>query len=140
VKVDHIARAMVPWHEPASETECGRAVDDVASLVTRAEVVKKIEREGQQRALYSTCQTCLSSARRHPEWKDDPLGVVTRHFTRGRWDTAPERRREVMAIAVLIETHRDEFDSIQRDLAATNDLVAAREHRATRIRSEGKRL
>ncbi len=132
MKLDHIARAMVPWHDPATKTECGSDIDDVASVITRDELVAKVNREGQQRALYSTCQTCLSTARNHPEWKQDPVAVMERHFTHMKWDTSPDRRREVLAIAALIENHRDEFHAIQRDLAAAGDLSSAREERRMR--------
>ncbi|MDQ2729920.1 MAG: hypothetical protein M3Y91_19175 [Actinomycetota bacterium] len=47
--VDHIRRTDLPWRSNAL-TECGRTVDEVKTVITRAEAVTRWAQLGAQRA------------------------------------------------------------------------------------------
>lgn len=123
---DHVRRTDLPWRI-ATTTECGKPVVDVASVISRAELVAKVKQDGIQRAAYSTCMTCLETARRWPDWNADPVEAVARDFYGGRRD--PRLRDELRAIAALVDAHRDEFDDYLTGLGETVDLLAARRAR-----------
>lgn len=122
---EHIVRSTVPWREP-SLTECGRSLADVAKVLTFDEAKARVQREGKQRALYSMCQTCVSTTNRNPGWASDPAAVIERTYPSIRWrpddPTAIAARRELEAIAALIEAHRDEFDALVAGMAEVTDL------------------
>lgn len=138
MKVDHIARAVVPWHEPATMTECGRRVEDVASLVARDEVVARVKREGKQRVLYSTCQTCVSTVQNHETWHQNPVAVASRHFAALDWEATDQQKAEVLAIAALIEAHREEFDEFINGFGQTSDLASVRRQKQRTERWAGE--
>jgi hypothetical protein len=64
-----------------------------------------------------TCMTCADTARRWGTWEDDPRLAVQREiewergnaYWRGREDRGQRLKDELVAIAKLIEAHRDEF-------------------------------
>lgn len=71
----------------------------------------------------TTCMTCAQTAERHPTWDDDPRRAIEREV---EWELRYNKYRDVargeqfkdelIAIASLIEAHREEFDK----LVATN--------------------
>jgi hypothetical protein len=122
----HVRRPDLPWRE-ATLTECGQPIVDVAACLTRPQMRAKWSREGEQRAAYTTCMTCLHTGRRWPEWDEDPVGSLARYFYLGRQD--PVLADDLRAIAALIETHRDEFDEYLAGLKDTISLAAVRQAR-----------
>jgi hypothetical protein len=139
--LDHLPRAMPPWYTGPALTECGRPVADVAAVTDRATLKAKIARLGQQRASFSTCMTCAKMAGRSETWERNP-GAVVERFVRGAafygFSAAEEpaadlMRRELLALGLLVEAHREEFDRLVEALGQTEDLDAAR--RRARIRS-----
>lgn len=139
--LDHLARVMPPWNTGPELTECGRPVADVKSIATWDELKRKIEREGKRRASFSTCMTCAETADRRRSgwsWEQLPQAAVER-WASGSWRHAysltgegDRPRRELIAVGLLIEEHREEFEQLVRALGETTDLAAAR--RRARIR------
>lgn len=126
--IEHSIRPPLPWRDDRI-TECGRPVADVASALTREEMVAKVRRQGQQRAAMTSCMTCWSTANRHLDWDRHPSSVIERYLS-SRWRTQDEDEplidRELRAIALLIEGHRAEFDELVEGLGAVGDLRRAR--------------
>jgi hypothetical protein len=115
--VDHILRPQLPWRNSGGITECGYDASKVKTL-TRDEYLARLKDLGQQRSAMLTCMTCGDTARRWGTWEDDPRKALQREIeweTYGRWGSRDDRgvrlRDELLAIADLIEAHRDEFDA-----------------------------
>ena len=111
----HLERYAPPWAS-GRFTICGRPLDDVSAWLTYDEGRALIAKIGETRARLLLCQTCLSMQTRiaHPrKWESDPVQIVndyTRHFyAPGNDPAAQQIRAELLAIARLIEAHRDEF-------------------------------
>ena len=112
--VDHILRPQLPWRTDGGITECGYNAAKVSTL-TREEYFERVKSLGQRRAAMMTCMTCSDTASR---WKTyDPRQAMQRELT---WEVGngygrPKRgcrlRAELLAIAALIEAHRNEFES-----------------------------
>lgn len=116
--VDHILRPALPWRigEPGI-TECGYDASKVKTL-TRDEFNERVKDLGKQRMAMVTCMTCYDTAKRWGTWEDDPRRALDREITweygggyRAREDRGSRLRDELVAIAALIEAHRDEFDT-----------------------------
>lgn len=142
--LDHLPRAMPPWYTGPALTECGRTVADVAAVTDRATLAAKFTRLGSQRASFSTCMTCANMAGRVEVWERRPDAVVERWVrgsafrgagVDGATPAADLMRRELLALGLLVETHREEFDLLVEALGQTEDLDAAR--RRARFRSLG---
>jgi hypothetical protein len=142
--LDHVPRAMLPWRTDAEVlTECGKLLSDVKSWITVDALVKRFARLGQQRASLTVCMTCLGRTqvyrRRHAlddeSWTGEPEAVLEREISRviGHDDERDRLRRELRAIAFLIEKYRDEFDEAVNGLSATTDLATARRARIRRV-------
>lgn len=123
----HVRRPDLPWRE-SRMTECGRPLSDVAEVVSRAEAIARIKRDGMQRASLFLCMTCLSTARNHPEWDSDPVKALAREFF-GAAD--PRLRDELLALGALAAAHREEFDGFLNGIGDTVDLAAVRRRRVT---------
>jgi hypothetical protein len=115
--VDHIVRPRLPWRPSDSDiTECGYDASKVKAL-TRAEFFQRVKDLGKQRAAMLTCMTCSDTAGRWGTWDDDPRRALDREITwenAGRWSRDQRGHRlkdELIAIAALIEAHREEFDA-----------------------------
>jgi hypothetical protein len=116
--VDHILRPQLPWRSAndGAITECGYDATKVKTL-SRAEFFQRIKDLGQQRTALLTCMTCSDTARRWGTWDDDPRLAIHREieWERGgysyhaRTDRGERLKTELLAIAALVETHRDEF-------------------------------
>jgi hypothetical protein len=112
--VDHILRPQLPWRSAAGITECGFNAATVKTL-TRPEYFQRLKELGQQRSAMLTCMTCAQTAERHVTWEDDPRGAMQRELGweygwRGN-DRGVRLRDELLAVAALIEGHREEFDA-----------------------------
>lgn len=118
--VDHILRPRLPWRaaDEGAITECGYDASKVATL-TRAEFEQRVKDLGKQRTAMMTCMTCADTARRWGAWDDDPRLAVAREvewergsaYWRRREDRGQRLKDELLAIAALIEAHREEFDA-----------------------------
>lgn len=130
---DHVARPTLPWRTDR-HTQCGRDADDVDSVISVEELEARIERDGHERSLDTTCRTCWETSRDAARWETNPIGVVAREAVRaGIGSREPSSRPEAVrfawelrATAALIEAHRSEFDGY---LAALQSTVSITEHR-----------
>lgn len=117
--VDHIERPPLPWRltGECAVTECGFDASKVKTL-TRAEFFEREKEFGKQRTAMLTCMTCSDTARRWGTWDDDPRMALHREIEwehRGRFsrdDRGQRLKDELLAIAGLVEAHREEFDAI----------------------------
>lgn len=123
--VDHILRPALPWRAgDGAITECGYDASKV-KVLTRPEYVARFKELGRQRCAMLTCMTCADTAARWGTWDDDPRTALEREVAwegaGRRWheDRGQRLKDELVAIAALIEAHREEFDG----------LVATREQR-----------
>lgn len=130
--LDHVVRDMLPWREQQL-TECGK---DAAGkqTISRDELAARIKRLGQQRTVFTVCMTCWDRAQYAQPWGEAPEAVMERELRRCQ-GKAGQIRRELFAVAALIEAHRGEFDSYVNGLAGAPSLA---EHRRNR-RLGGKR-
>lgn len=130
--VDHILRPSLPWRrdgDAGAITECGYDASKVKTL-TRAEFFQRIKDFGQQRTAMLTCMTCSDTAKRWKAWGDDPRQALDREITwewgggyRARTDRGERLKDELIAIAALIEAHRDEFMAIITTNQARRDWL-----------------
>lgn len=120
-----IRRSSLPWRPPEDHlTECGRLARDHAAI-TYDEFTRKLRTQGQQRAAMSTCMTCWNTANRYESWAVDPVDAIRREILGQRGDT-DTFRRELRALAALVEAHPDEFTGYLDGLQQTADLAARR--------------
>jgi hypothetical protein len=82
--LDHVKRPPLPWRDEQL-TECGKRIIDVASCVTRDEVIAKVKKQGKQRAAMSTCMTCWQTTARHRDWAASPCDVIARWLEKVSW-------------------------------------------------------
>lgn len=133
--IDHIQRATLPWRAAAQLTECGRKLSDVKGFITRDEAEARHKRLGHKRAMFSMCMTCLDAVSRWKTWQEDPVDAIRRESA-DLWNKdqprADQLRKELRAIAALIEAHRDEFDGYLTGLEHTISLADARQARRRR--------
>ncbi len=114
--VDHILRPQLPWRSDSGITECGYNADKVSTL-SRAAYFDRLKDLGQQRSAMLTCMTCSSTAGRWGTWEDDPRQALQREldwecrFGYRRNERGVRMRDELLAMAALIENHREEFDA-----------------------------
>ena len=150
--VDHILRPQLPWrHGDGAITECGYDASQVKTL-TREEYFQRLQDMGQQRASLFTCMTCADTAKRWGTWDDDPGRALDREITwecggnsywRNRDDRGYRLRDELLAVAALIEAHRDEFDALvsageqKREWAQQKAALAEKKRRRSLDRPRG---
>lgn len=134
--VDHILRPSLPWRQSAAMTECGYDASKVSTL-SRQQYVARLKDLGQQRAAMVTCMTCATTVRNWATWDDDPRQAIGREV---EWERRDNRRGqqlkdELIAIAALIDAHRDEFDRLmseQHGRREWNDMKRDRENQLRR--------
>ena len=123
----HIVRGRLPWETGAERTECGHDASEFARVATRDEVRARVAEIGKTRAVYEFCITCTETANRHPTWDHDPLAALGRlpgwYARDARADLA---RRELRAVALLIQEHWDEYLSTLEQLEAVTTLQQRR--------------
>lgn len=130
-KFQHIARSPLPWR-PASLTECGLPTH-CNDVITVEQFTEKYKRLGRERVSMVTCVTCWSTADRHSRlyhnpWTDDTailLDILEREITFARRKDHATFPRELKAITMLIERHREEFDEFIADHAETVPIRSA---------------
>ncbi|MDE2096522.1 MAG: hypothetical protein KGL39_04690 [Patescibacteria group bacterium] len=116
--VDHIIRPLLPWRTTGGAiTECGYDASKVPSI-TREQYLDRCKELGNRRTAMLTCMTCADTCRRHTTWDEDPRRAVRREidWECGGWYGNKDRngqrlREELLAIAALIERHREEFEA-----------------------------
>lgn len=135
--ITHIVRPNLPWRDE-NQTECGLDATRHPTW-TRNEVRAKGKELGRQRLSMFVCMTCLGTAERHRTWEEDPASCMNRYAERmsTRWihDNDDERRRfrdELVAIALLIDAHRPEFDELVTGLSQVDDMATLANRRAER--------
>jgi hypothetical protein len=125
--VDHIARSPLPWVANMGLTECGLPAASYPTI-TRLAYLERLKDMGEQRASLFTCMTCKDTVGHWKTWDEDPVSAIQREtgYMHGRAPRKEEFRLELLAIAALIEAHRDEFDSY---IAGLQAVVKLDEHR-----------
>jgi hypothetical protein len=145
--VDHILRPRLPWRSPDAPavTECGYNAAKVQTI-TREQFFDREKNLGRQRTAMLTCMTCSSTASRWGTWEDDPRTALQREIAWEHngpyWSPRNDRgqllKDELLAIAALIEAHRQEFDDHiakseqQREWLEKKAALKARPTRSTR--------
>lgn len=124
--LSHIRRPDLPWRE-ARITECGRGVNDVAEIMSRADALALVDKHGIKRAAFLLCMTCMTTCNQYATWEQSPADALGREFF-GVKDPALDD--ELTAIGLLVAAHRDEFDDYLRGVKAATSLEAARRRRA----------
>ncbi len=113
--VDHILRPSLPWRTEAAITECGYDASKVKAL-TRPEYIQRFKEMGRQRTALLTCMTCSQTADRWGTWEDDPRKAMAREINwecgYRRNDRGERLKDDLLAVAALIEAHREEFDGL----------------------------
>ena len=129
--VDHILRPRLPWRTSEGDiTECGYDASKVKAI-TREEYVQRRKDLGQQRCAMMTCMTCSDTAQRWASWEQDPRLAVGREinwetggfYYRPRTDRGARLKDELLAIAELIENHREEFDALVENNQARREWI-----------------
>jgi len=140
--VDHILRPLLPWRSAdAAITECGYNTSKVKTM-TREEYFQRVRDMGQQRAALFTCMTCADTARRWGTWDDDPGRALDREISwecggpywHNRNDRGFRLRDELLAIAALIESHREEFDALVSAGGQKREWLQKKAEREERMR------
>lgn len=140
--VDHILRPHLPWRSPTEGaiTECGYDATKVKAL-TREEFFQREKDLGKQRTAMLTCMTCSDTARRWGRWGDDPRLALQReiewerghnYWARARDDRGELLKDELLAIAALIEAHRDEFDAHISETVGRRDWLERKAAKASK--------
>ena len=147
--VDHVLRPQLPWRtSDAAITECGFDASKVKTI-TREQLHQRFRDMGRQRTVILTCMTCSETATRWAEWACDPRQAVEREIQweqRGRWSSEDHGKRlhfELLAIAELIEAHREEFDQSVRRLHGVDSWQATKSEKQqarTRRRTRGRNV
>jgi hypothetical protein len=145
--VDHILRPQLPWRTgEGAITECGYDASQVKTI-TREEYFKRLQDMGQQRTSLFTCMTCADTAKRWGTWDDDPGRALDREITwecgGSYWHSRNDRgfrlRDELMAIASLIESHREEFDELAAVGGQKREWLQKKSEREERMRRARRR-
>lgn len=133
--IDHILRPLLPWRGPEGAiTECGLSASD-ADHITRAEFLQRRKVLGPQRASLFTCMTCSQTADRWETWEEDPRVALTREieWERGlaswhaRTDRGQRLKDELLAVAGLIESHREEFAAALKTIEGRREWNARKD-------------
>ena len=141
--VDHILRPPLPWRvgEPGM-TECGYDASKVKTL-TREAFDKRVQEMGSQRTALFTCMTCTDANRRWRTRDDDLRSLLGREID-WEWgsgfrrdDRGTRLRDELVAIAVLIEKHRDEFDALVEEHARRQEWLNLKAGRGKSLKPRG---
>jgi len=126
--VDHIMRPNLPWRN-AAITECGYDASKVKTI-TREEHFQRVKTLGKQRAAMLTCMTCAQTTANYGTWEDDPRQALHREITwehggyyRARTDRGEVLKDELIAIAALVDAHREEFDAHIAETAGRRDWL-----------------
>lgn len=140
----HILRTALPWRDTDTlHTVCGRPSSQYAPelVLTFDEARREAKRLGRQRTAMLFCMTCANRAGTWAKWDDDPVARMARECEKygamGRGKDTSLVERELRAIGLLIEAHREEFDQLVADLAGVTTMAELRQRRTLRRYSEG---
>lgn len=145
----HVRRHRLPWRAAElTKTECGQKPAEFARVITWDELRDLVTRLGKQRASMQVCMTCWGRAHSWNDeefylaWEENPEALLYRELKPyGREETL--MRRELRAIAALVDAHRDEFAELIQGLeqmVSPEDLAARRaEKRYRRIAHKSRR-
>lgn len=145
----HVRRYRLPWRDPAlTRTECGRFPKEFAEVLTHEELGALVKDLGQQRASMQVCMTCWSRSSVYyalrESWDANPEQVIAREAeSGGRGREENPLRRELRAIAALIESHPDEFRDLLRgldEMVSAEALAARRAEKRYRAEPHRSRL
>lgn len=126
IPLRHIERPPLPW-QTYRLTECGHDIAEFAEVLSRDEAVRQHKAMGHQRFGLITCMSCIGTANRWTTWDEDPVQRMGREFYMGRAPKAGDRfRRELLAIAALVDAHREEFDEMVEGLTEVGSLADVR--------------
>lgn len=129
VGLNHVLRSILPWRVDDGLTECGLNAASV-SAIPRATLQAQIKTLGRQRVAMLTCMTCLGTSDRHKPWGEDPRLAFRREidWEISQWGGDNGRgnrsKHELLAIARLIEAHRDEFDRFVAESVGREEWLA----------------
>lgn len=130
LRIVHVLRPPLPWRRSQPRTECGLTTEVGSDHVeTREQFKARLKLEGDRRARFSTCQTCLDTAQRWPSWDEDPAKCLERELPRWGQKQPVDVRQELRAVAMIVERHREEFDELVADMEAVVPLQAGRDRR-----------
>ena len=140
-KITHVRRLPLPWRvATAMLTECGHQSSEFAQTADHEEFFAMVKELGQQRAALFFCMTCWSRMRFATLYGQpvdgDPIDLIERECNSRQ--THELFRKELRAIARLIEAHRDEFDGLitdQDEMVSPEQLSSKRAERARRKRA-----
>lgn len=122
-RIDHVRRPDLPWRKLLL-TECGLPITGHPAI-SREVFLKRLKEEGKQRTAMQTCMTCFDTAQRHPCWSDDPVQAIAREVY--TWKSKEIFRRELLALAALVERHHEQFAELLEDQLAIVSLSKRRE-------------
>ena len=123
--LEHVARVLIPWSTRPGLTECGRKLNDVAAVIDLPAFVAKYNRLGKTRMAMTTCMTCWARLQYGSHyWEKHPAEVLNRDL--GRYEERAVITAELLALAALVEAHRQEYDDLVAGLQDTGDLAARR--------------
>lgn len=131
--VTHLLRVRLPW-STTDKTECGKDPEQFKRVCSRADAVRRWKEIGQGRAQYEFCMTCVQTANRHPEFKDQPVAATKRG---SYWMTEAHDARavaELRAVALVLDTHREEFEAAVEEILTAPSLDDFRQQKAKRRR------
>lgn len=129
--LSHIIRTPLPWRDEQL-TECGRPTNDCGRVITVADARGAVKTLGKQRAAMMLCMTCANTCTRWATWDENPQARLAREVSQSTYHRGPrvaQINRELRAIALLIEEHRDEYDAavaVLGEAVSIDDLRAAR--------------
>ncbi len=111
--IDHVQRLALPWRTHVL-TECGLPVEG-HPVISREVFIERVKEFGQSRTMMMTCMTCYETTRRHPTFEQDPARALQREIPGWYAGKPCLLSRELRAIAILVDRHRDEFDELMQD-------------------------
>ena len=116
----HILRSPLPWRD-SDRTECGRLAAEFAKIVDWQEARVLAKKYGRQRFTILFCVTCTNTTTSWPTWDIDPIERLGREARRDGRDLV---NRELRAMSLLVDAHREEFDEAVAGLKDVTDIRA----------------
>ena len=126
--VDHIARPQLPWRASPPITECGLN-STKCPTISRVAYFLRLKDMGRQRTALMTCVTCSDTAARWRTWEEEPREAIMRE---AQWEDPRTARKErgnmlldeLIALAALVEVHREEFNDLVAKVSGRREWLA----------------